>query len=103
LDGILLAGFGAGVIEVRAAELGDGEVGLFDAAEEFFIEGFAEGIEVFRELGGVGVFGFEVGGDGGVLLFAEPEVGIVEGGTVAELRVLDTFGDGGGLGLEEGG
>ena len=85
---------------MRAAELGDAEVGLFDAAEEFFVEGFAEGFEVLCELGGVGVFGFEVARYGGILLFAEPEVGIAEGGSVADVGVFDAFGDGGGLGEE---
>ena len=77
VDGVGEALFGAGVVVPAAAADGDGGVGFLDAAEDLRVELLLKG-EGGSEGGvGAGVFGFEVGEDGGIGFFAEAEIGVV--------------------------
>lgn len=87
---ILFSLLGAGVIPVTATEHGWGGVGLFDAAEHFGVEFFLKGLGGRHDGIGVGVLGFEVGADGGVFLFAEPEV-IVDASVAVDGDVFRLF------------
>lgn len=95
VNGVLLALFGAGGVPPVAVAVGDVFVGFVDAGDHF-------GVEFFLQVGGglhagvgVGVFGLEVLGDGGVVFFAEPPV-VVNDFLVADGDGLgDAFGDGG--------
>ena len=100
IDGVLLALDGAGVIFEAAKGVGDAEIGLQDAAEHFLVEAGLEGFGGLEEGVGVGVFGFEIGEDAGILFVAEP--GVVVDAAVGVDDVLDGFAEGE-RGLESGG
>jgi len=87
MDGVLLAFFGAREIEIAAETVGDGEIGLQDAAEHFLVKLFLKRFGGAENGVGVGVFGVEVGEDFGILFFAKPGVGI--DAAVAVEDVLD--------------
>ena len=84
VDGVLHALFGAGVVPPVAVAVGDGDVGLLDVAEHLVVELVAEAGERGHDGFGVGVFGFKVGGDFGILLVAEPGVVVGEGDAVQD-------------------
>lgn len=94
IDGVLAAFEGARVVFEAAKSVGDGEIGLQDAAEHFLVERFLERFGGFQVGGGVVVFGVEVGDDARVLFVAEP--GVVVDAAVVVNDVLDglTKGDG---------
>src|SRR5882724_8093569 len=71
---ILLALFGAREIEIAAQSVGNGEVGLQDAAEHLLVQLFLERLGVAKNYIGVGVLGVEVGDDLRIILIAEPRV-----------------------------
>ena len=100
VDGVLLAFNGAGVVFKAAKGVGDAEIGLEDAAEHFQVEAGLEGFGGFQIGVGVGVFGFEIGADAGILFVAEP--GVVVDAAVGVDNVFDGFAEGE-RGLESGG
>src|SRR5882724_4232612 len=71
---ILLALFGAREIEIAAQSVGDGEVGLQDAAEHLLVQLFLERLGVAQNYIGVGIFGVEIGDDFRIILVAEPRI-----------------------------
>ena len=94
VDGVLLALFRADVIGIAAEKVGNAEVGLLNAAEDFLVEGFLKGFGRFEEGVGEGVLFLEVGGDAGVVLVAQP--GVMVHAAVAMDDVLDRFAEGDG-------
>ena len=84
VDGVLEALLGAGVVPPVAVAVGDGDVSLLDVGEHLLVELFAQAGERRHYGIGVGVFGFEIGGDVGVLFVAEPGVVVDEGDAVEE-------------------
>jgi len=74
VDRVILSLLGAVVVPVAVVEVGDGEVGLLDAAEHLVVELLLERLGVLHPGGGVRVFRLEVGDDLGVGLIADPEV-----------------------------
>jgi len=92
VDGVLLAFDGAGVIFEAAQGVGDGEIGLLNAAEHFVIKAKLERLGGFEVGVGVGVFGFEIGEDAGILLVTEPCV--VVDAAVGMDDVFDGFAQG---------
>ena len=60
LYGVLLAFFGARVVEILAAAGGDGEIGLLDMPQHLLIDGVAEGLQIAGHGLGVGVFRLQV-------------------------------------------
>ncbi len=83
-DGVLFSFFGADVVPPVAFAVGGGLVGLLDVAEHLVIELVAEGSEVGGEGFGVLIFGFEVGGDVGMVFVAQPGVVVGEGDAVED-------------------
>jgi hypothetical protein len=72
-DRILFPLFGAAVVPPRALFRGWVGIRFLDAPEHFLVECFAHRLERGGDGLGVGVFGAQVGEDGGVILLAEPE------------------------------
>ena len=101
-DGVLLAFLGAGVEPVTPLRVGRGRVGLLGAAEHLGVELVFEAFEGGHHRGGVGVLGLEVFEDGGVLLFAQPEIGVLDFVAVQADDLGLLVGDGrfGGVGIE---
>src|ERR1700704_5887952 len=71
---ILLALFSAREIEIAAQSVGNGKIGLQDAAEHLLVQLFLERLGVRQNYIGVGVFGVEVGDDLRIIFVAEPGV-----------------------------
>jgi hypothetical protein len=92
IDGVLLALDGARVIFKAAEGIGDAEVGLLNAAEHLLVELFLKGVGGLEISVGIGVFGFEVREDAGVLFVAEP--GVMVHAAVIVDDVLNGFADG---------
>ena len=93
MNGVLEAFDGAGVVEVRAHAVGDGDIGLLNVGEHLGVEGIGEWLLGRGDGGGIGVFGGEMGeGLGG--FFAEPGVVVGEGVAVEGGGVWLAAGDG---------
>jgi hypothetical protein len=73
-DGVLLAGFGADVIEEVALFVRDLDIRFFYPAEHLVVELFLEGFRGLHHRVGVGVLGFEVGADLGIGFLAQPKI-----------------------------
>jgi len=71
---ILLAFHSFRGVEIAAQPIGNREVGLLDAGEHLVVEKLLEGFAGLKDGVGVGIFGFEMVEDGGILLFAEPRI-----------------------------
>ena len=78
VDGVLRALFGTRVVPPGAVAVRDGDVGLLHVREHLLVELIAQAGERGHHGLGVGVFGFEIGGDLGILLVAEPGVVVGE-------------------------
>ncbi len=85
VDGVLRAFDGARVVVVAGVAVGVGLVGLLDVAQHLAIEGFLEGLGGGHPGVGVGVFGFEIGGDLLGVFVAQPGVIVVEGMAVERM------------------
>ena len=86
---------GAGVVPPGAVAVRNGDVGLLHVGEHLLVELIAQAGERGHHGLGVGVFGFEIGGDLGILLVAQPGVVVGEGDAV-EVGLCGFFaGDGG--------
>ena len=79
VNGVLRAFDGARVVVVAGVVIGVGLVGLLDVAQHLAIEGLLEGLGGRHPGVGVGVFGFEVGGDLLGVFIAQPGVVVLEG------------------------
>jgi len=73
-DRVLLSLFGPREVEIAAQAVGDGEVGLLDAAEHLLVEEFLKGFGVVKDGVGVGAFRVEVSEHFGALFVVEPGV-----------------------------
>ena len=73
-DRVLLAGFGAAVIEPAAQPVRHGQVGFLDAPQHFPVERVLERFERPGDCCGVGVLGLQVVDHRRVLLVAQPVV-----------------------------
>ena len=89
VDCVLQPLFGAGVVPPAAVVEGNRNVGLLYVREHFPVEVFTEAAERGHHGLCVGVFGFEVRGDLGVLLVAQP--GVVVGEDRAMQKGLSVF------------
>ncbi|MDQ1114022.1 hypothetical protein QE406_000031 [Microbacterium testaceum] len=94
LDAVLGTGHRASVVPPVAATNGDGQVGLERASLDLAEDLVAEGCQVRGARVGVGVLGLEVRHDLGVVLRAQPFVGIVERVTMVRAGDGTTGGDG---------
>ncbi len=65
---------GARVIPPAAVAEGNRNVGLLDVAQHLVVELFLQAGQWSHHCFGIGVFGFEVGGDFGIFLVAQPGV-----------------------------
>lgn len=101
MDGILFSLLGAAVIPPLALLGGWVGIGFFETADHLLVELLAELLERGGDGVGVGVFGAEVGEDGGVLLLAEPKI-VVDAGIAVDGDVLGFFIGERGLGRAEG-
>ena len=81
-DGVLLAFFGADVIPPVAFAVGGGLVSLLDVTEHLVVEVVAKRSQVGGDGFGIFVFRLEVVGDFGIVLVAQPGVGVGEGDAV---------------------
>jgi len=95
MNGVLKAFFGAGVIPPAALAVGNRDVGLLHMREHFPVKIFAQAAERRHESFRIGVFGFEVSGDFGILLVAQPGVVVGENGSVKASLSGFSAGDGG--------
>ena len=89
MPGILLAFFCAREIEVAAKRVGDGKIGLKNAAEHLLVEPLLKLGAGLEHGVGVGVFRLEVGDDFGTFLLAEP--GVVIDAAIPVKDLLDRF------------
>ena len=75
---VLLAFFGARVIDVLADSSRHGEIGLFDPTEHFFVQVLLQTLGRRHDRIGVGVLGLEILDDLRVRFFPQPEVIVLE-------------------------
>ncbi len=94
VDGVLRALDGARVVVIAGVVVGVGLVGLLDVAQHLAIEGLLQVLRGGHPGFGVGVLGFEIGGDLLRVFVAQPGVVVVEGMAVE--------GGGGGLAAGDG-
>jgi hypothetical protein len=78
VDGVLAAFLGARVVPPFAVAEGDRDVSLLHVREHFLIKVFAQSVERRHHGLDVGIFRVEIGGDFGILLFAQPCVVVGE-------------------------
>lgn len=76
VDRVLLAFLGAREIEVAPETIGNGKVGLLNAAEHLLVKLFLEGVCAAKVGVGPSIFGVQVGDHFGILLVVEPGVRI---------------------------
>jgi len=93
-NGVGLTLLGAVVVPVAVVAVGDGEVGLLDAAEHLVVELLLERHGVLHPGVGIGVLLIEVGDDLGVGFLAEPEVVVGPDVAVEGVDAGDSFGAG---------
>src|SRR4029077_11004741 len=93
VDRVLLALLRARVIEVAAAAEGHRGVILLDAAEHLLVERLLERLRGLQELAGIGILFAEIGGDGGIVLLAQPEVVVLARVAVEHVDLGDFFRD----------
>ena len=74
VDGVLSASLGARVVEEPIPALRNREVGLLDAAAHFLIEPLLQELGPVHHLGGVAIFGFQVGQHLGIVTVTQPVV-----------------------------
>jgi hypothetical protein len=87
IDRVLLALLGARVVEPAAVPVGDRKVGFLDAPEHLVVEHFLEPFRRLHERLGIGVLGVEKSADLRVVLFAHPEVVVLQRLVVQRLHV----------------